>query len=111
MINQVYFPSCHPREYRDLSMTLNADPAMKAGSTDSTMRAQRSTWTEMNINAVVSVPMIAFSLFALVLEALGCQLIFERSDILFVRSETAFDRTRVQAMLFSGVVSYGIGFS
>ena len=61
----------------------------------------------MNLNVLLSVPIIAFSLFALIAEVLGFELVFHRSRISLARSETTLDRMSIQTMLLSTVVYAG----
>ena len=62
---------------------------------------------EMNLNTAISLPIIAFSLFALIVEVLGYEMTFRRSGISFVKAEGVFDWVGIQAMLLCVVVYAG----
>lgn len=63
--------------------------------------------SEMNLNTVISLPMIGLSFFILVVEVLGYEIAFQRSRISLVKAEAIFDWVSVQAMLLSAVVYAG----
>jgi len=61
----------------------------------------------MNLNTVVSLPIIVFSVFTFVAEALGYETTFLKSRISFVKSKAAFDRIGIQTMFLSAIVYAG----
>lgn len=61
----------------------------------------------MNLNTVVSLPIIAFSLCTLIAELFGYEIVFEKFHVSFAKSEAAFDWIAVQAMFLSAVVYAG----
>lgn len=64
-------------------------------------------YTEMNLNTVISLPIIGFSVLVLIAEVLGYEVTFKRSGISLVKGEGVFDWVGIQAMLLSAVVYAG----
>jgi energy-coupling factor transport system substrate-specific component len=61
----------------------------------------------MNPNTLVSLPIIAFSIFALVVETLGYEITFDKFYASFVKAGSVFDWIGVQAMFLSAIVYAG----
>lgn len=61
----------------------------------------------MNLNTLVSLPIIAFSLFTFIAEAIGYEIKFAESRVSLVKAEPQFDRIGIQAMFLSAIVYAG----
>jgi len=62
---------------------------------------------QMNLNTLVSLPIIAFSLLTFIAEGLGYGIVFQKFRVSFVKAEPAFDWIGIQAMFLSAIVYAG----
>jgi energy-coupling factor transport system substrate-specific component len=61
----------------------------------------------MNLNTLVSLPIIAFSLFTFIAEAVGYEIMLTKSRVSLVKGEPVFDWIGIQAMFLSAIVYAG----
>lgn len=61
----------------------------------------------MNLNTLVSLPIIAFSLLTFIAEAVGYEVTFAKSRVSLAKAEPQFDWIGIQAMFLSAIVYAG----
>jgi hypothetical protein len=61
----------------------------------------------MNLNTLVSLPIIAFSLLTFIAEAVGYEMRFAKSRLSLAKAEPQFDWIGIQAMFLSAIVYAG----
>lgn len=61
----------------------------------------------MNLNSLISLPVIGFSFFILIVEILGYEVVFKKSGIGFRKSDALRDPIGIRAMLLSAIVYAG----